>query len=108
MELRLDPILDIPSRPNNLIGRESIIESLVDRLSDRHLKLLAIWGPPGIGKTALAIHISYHPKILKRYPDGVLWARLGVGSPIPLIARWATALGRIYPGMEILTIAVEF
>jgi tetratricopeptide (TPR) repeat protein len=95
MEVRTDTILDIPSRPDHLIGRESLLETIIDRLSDRHQKILAIWGPPGIGKTTLAIHISYNPKILKRYPDGILWARLGVGSPIPLIqARWATALGR--------------
>ncbi|GHF02564.1 SARP family transcriptional regulator [Amycolatopsis deserti] len=51
-----------------------------------------ITGPPGIGKSALAV--SWAHRAAPRFPDGVLFAELrGFSSPGPVLARFLIGLG---------------
>jgi tetratricopeptide (TPR) repeat protein len=59
------------------------------------ISVLAVSGPPGIGKTALAAFLAYSPRVLRKYEDGVLWAGLGLlGDARSALASWANALGK--------------
>ena len=49
---------------------------------------------PGVGKTALAVALAYHPEVQAHFRDGILWAGLGTQPDVPGVqASWATALG---------------
>ncbi|TWJ25718.1 AfsR/SARP family transcriptional regulator [Micromonospora endolithica] len=59
-------------------------------------RLVAVSGPPGIGKTALAVHAAH--RFAPRFPDGQLFIRLGdVGGerpgPAEALARLLRAFG---------------
>ena len=38
---------------------------------------LALWGPPGIGKTALALALANQPEVAAAFPQGRAWVALG-------------------------------
>lgn len=84
----------VPSRPpSSFIGRQTEIARMARAL--RSGKDLAIEGPPGVGKTTLAIALVHHPGIIRHFRDGVLWASLGPrADAADALAGWAQALGR--------------
>lgn len=88
-----------PPRPRyKLIGRDSLVLQLKQQLLDRQsLALSALNGLPGVGKTALAIALAYHPDLLGHFTDGVLWARLGRDAQevdvLRELHKWGRALG---------------
>jgi DNA-binding SARP family transcriptional activator/tetratricopeptide (TPR) repeat protein len=74
-----------PRGTSYFTGRDSIVEQL-DRFltaEDRVVDVVALDGPPGIGKTALVKH--WARRRLERFPDGVLHADLAGYSDAPLI-----------------------
>jgi DNA-binding SARP family transcriptional activator len=116
--LAADPALDLapaqPARPNHgltpaqlppdigdFVGRKAQLK-VADRLllgdNSRTLAtpVLAITGMPGVGKTALAVHIGHRARTA--YPDGQLYAELGGSTnrpsdPTAVLGQFLRALG---------------
>ena len=88
-----DPVLPPPlTGMNRLIGRDSLLEQLKKQLLEH--ASLALYGLPGVGKTALALALAHDPDIRTRFCDGVLWAGLGLHPHVPgVLRRWRTLLG---------------
>ncbi len=86
------PVLTAPSKPDyDLIGRGSILVELQHRLQDGNT--VALYGLPGVGKTALAIQVANNTQLLTYYPDGVLWASLGPnGNVLSQLTKWGADL----------------
>ncbi|MEV0264630.1 BTAD domain-containing putative transcriptional regulator [Streptomyces sp. NPDC050617] len=93
-----DPGLALPADLPDFTGRERESAELVEQLTaDRGGPALAvISGPPGIGKTALAVHIAQ--QVRDAFPDGQYFVRVGpedpdggdaAGAPRPLPASAA-------------------
>jgi tetratricopeptide (TPR) repeat protein len=77
--------LALPEDRADFIGRERELDNLLSELtipSDVMPRVLAIIGQPGIGKTALAVHIAH--RIAEAFPDGVLYIDLRGSHPQPL------------------------
>ena len=67
-----------------------------DDLGQRAVPVVVLVGKPGIGKTALAVHVSH--RLVSGYPDGQLFADLhGRGAdrvgPMQVLERFLRALG---------------
>lgn len=60
------PYLPVP--PASFVGREEDIAILEDLLPQRHIRLLSLTGPGGIGKTCLALELA------RRFRDAQLFA----------------------------------
>lgn len=90
-EKRSMPFL-APTRPAELlIGRETLRDELRHSLADGYI---ALYGMPGVGKTALALDLAYDPLVLDAYPDGILWAGLGPRAEVlAQLSMWASHVG---------------
>ncbi|MFI9811662.1 AfsR/SARP family transcriptional regulator [Saccharothrix variisporea] len=90
----------LPPDVADFVGREPEIET-VGRLlappdgrpSPRYVVLS---GPPGVGKTALAVHLAH--RLRERFPDGVLHVNLRGYSPQPPLSV-DRALGQLLRGL---------
>ena len=72
-----------------LVGREALLQSLLPQIQPG--SILALTGLPGVGKTKLLETLSQHPQIQERFPDGVIWVRLG---PTPDLPRCFSGVAR--------------
>jgi tetratricopeptide (TPR) repeat protein len=83
----------------DLAGRETEIaqlESWLDTVSDRQAPVvLAVSGPPGVGKTSLAVHLAH--RLAPRYPDALLHLDLHGTAGTPTDA--GVALTRLLRGV---------
>jgi tetratricopeptide (TPR) repeat protein len=80
-----------PARP--LVGRASVVQEVKRQLFDGEDVALH-GGLPGIGKTAVAVHVANDAQVVARFPDGVLWVSLGrTPAVMPLLNSWGVALG---------------
>jgi hypothetical protein len=88
-----DPALPLPSiYANGLIGRDDLLQQCRQQILTQ--RCLALYGLPGIGKTALAVALAHDDEVRSQFCDGVLWAALGVYPHIPgVLSRWGTLLG---------------
>lgn len=71
-----------PPRNTNscLIGRENVLEQTFDWLKHGRGKALALFGPSGIGKSALAIEIASSERVRQLFPSGVALFEVGPGG----------------------------
>ena len=84
----------VPSLPHHFLGRDELVEDLVNRLCAGETMALSAEGLPGVGKTTLAVALARHPRLLAHFPDGILWAGLGHRADVASIqATWGDALG---------------
>ncbi|GAA4006696.1 hypothetical protein GCM10022247_30540 [Allokutzneria multivorans] len=83
------PACQLPSASGDLVGRASELATLTTDLAG---STALVTGPPGIGKTALAIHAAHGVKAA--FPDGQLYADLTRERALP---RFLRALGML-PG----------
>ncbi|GGS78493.1 hypothetical protein GCM10010156_41510 [Planobispora rosea] len=93
----------IPADVAGFTGREKQTAALLDHLGGpptgrgpAATPIAAVTGPPGVGKTALAVHAAQ--RLAPVYPDGLLYADLrGSGSapepPIRVLGRFLRAFG---------------
>jgi DNA-binding SARP family transcriptional activator len=110
-----DPALAVPSpvvrgrawtRPSQLpldladfVGRADLVDQIGRLLGDdRAVPVVAVSGPPGVGKTALAVHAAH--RLAAAYPDGQLFVNLHGATtglqplaPLEVLGRFLRAFG---------------
>src|SRR5437763_6382367 len=96
LTLRSDPVdrtlLPLPAQPTPLIGRERELERARELLLAPAVRLLTVVGPPGIGKTRLALELALG--LRGRFRDGVCFVPLApLRSPDQVAATIALMLG---------------
>jgi predicted ATPase/transcriptional regulator with XRE-family HTH domain len=83
---------NLPAQPTPLIGRARDVAVAHDELRRPRTRLLTITGPPGIGKTRLALHVA--AGLLADFVDGVYFVDLApVRDPALVLPRVARTLG---------------
>ncbi|MGA5702694.1 BTAD domain-containing putative transcriptional regulator [Peterkaempfera bronchialis] len=98
----------LPAPPPMFTGRDAETDVLCKALNPdgaRHVRVAAVDGVAGVGKSALAIHVSH--RVAERYPDGQLYINLqgaAAAGAVPLtphevLVRWLPQFG--VPGSEV-------
>ncbi len=82
----------LPLPPTELIGRAAEVTQLCNRLLGHGGRLLTLIGPPGIGKTTLALAVA--ARLQLHYRDGAIFVPLAaVSDPTLMAATIAAAVG---------------
>jgi predicted ATPase/class 3 adenylate cyclase/TolA-binding protein len=94
---------NLPAQATRFVGRETELEELSRRITET--RLLSLVGPPGVGKTRLALHLA--ADLLAEYPGGAWFVDL---SPVEQDEAVAAAVGaalslRPSPGRD-MTVAI--
>ncbi|MEV5704814.1 BTAD domain-containing putative transcriptional regulator [Actinoallomurus sp. NPDC052274] len=91
----------LPADLADFTGREDEAAELIALLSPvspiRAPRLAEVSGPPGVGKTALAVRVAH--AVAHDYPDGQLYLRLAGASPTPRKA--SELLGEVLHGLGV-------
>ncbi|WP_169576994.1 ATP-binding protein [Nonomuraea coxensis] len=88
----------LPSDAPDFVGRDdelALLAAVLDPGND-NARLAVLSGPPGVGKTALAVHAGH--RFASWFPDGQLYAALRGATadpvdPADVLAQWLRALG---------------
>src|SRR5581483_9805901 len=91
---RSSPLWHVPySLTPFFLGREEVLDQLVQALCAQGESVRAITGLPGVGKTSLALALAHHPQVQKHFYDGVLWVGLGPKPQVvEAMSTWMTIL----------------
>jgi predicted ATPase/serine/threonine protein kinase/DNA-binding CsgD family transcriptional regulator len=82
----------LPIQPNPLIGREQEVAAIQRLLSRQEVRLLALTGPGGTGKTRLGLQVA--AELSDRFPDGVYFVNLApISDPALVVPTIAQTLG---------------
>lgn len=89
------PVGAVPPAPPLLIGRQSVLQRIRDRLTGGPgPSIVAIHGWPGVGKTTLSAAIAHDREIARMFPSGILWWSLGPAPDIrECLMAWAEIQG---------------
>jgi len=91
-----DSTIPLPhTETDGLVGRDELLSQLKQRLgTDNPPTLSALYGLPGVGKTALAIELVHGLDVQRHFSDGILWVALGPRPDISeQLSRWGALLG---------------
>lgn len=94
----LDPLIPaFPVGVETLVGRERELDDLKRQLlrtSDVTRSAVALYGTPGVGKSALALALAYDSMVREHFSDGILWGGAGPDPNIlSVLSRWGTLVG---------------
>jgi DNA-binding SARP family transcriptional activator/DNA polymerase III delta prime subunit len=87
----------LPPDVRAFVGRTGVVKDLLGELNAGRMPVVIVTGPPGVGKTALALHVAHQTRT--RFPDGQLYVNLRGYSPEPplpdtvVLGRFLHALG---------------
>ncbi|KAA2262207.1 tetratricopeptide repeat protein [Solihabitans fulvus] len=87
----------LPADIADFVGRAETVAGLGGLLRAGDTPVVAVTGPPGVGKTALAVHAAH--RLRASYPDGQLYVNLRGYAPGPplsavdALSRFLRALG---------------
>jgi transcriptional regulator with XRE-family HTH domain len=80
------PAFSFPSPRTSLIGREQALSDLLDLLALPEVRLVTLLGPPGVGKTRLALRVAEELRTAENppiadsatphFPDGIIFVEL--------------------------------
>ncbi|MDQ5850679.1 MAG: AAA family ATPase, partial [Chloroflexota bacterium] len=79
------PSQALPPQATSFVGREAEIAELAGRLTGRPCRLVTLLGPPGIGKTRLAVEVA--AQIGLDFADGVVFVALAPVADPALVAQ---------------------
>lgn len=89
-QFHISPQVQIPSQIADFTGRQKIITKIKRQII--YGNTLLLYGPPGVGKTSLAIELGH---ILKnKFPDGVLWYRIDTSDVMDILLAIAYVFGK--------------
>ncbi|WP_112244116.1 AfsR/SARP family transcriptional regulator [Kribbella monticola] len=71
----------LPADIGDFVGRQDEVKAIVAHLTEAAVPVVTISGPPGVGKTALAVRVAHLVK--DRYPDGQWFLRDADTTPPP-------------------------
>jgi non-specific serine/threonine protein kinase len=96
----------LPARPTRFFGRATELAAVRDLLLTPDVRLLTLTGPPGIGKTRLALEVV--ADLREHFPDGMAFIDLTpIRDPALVVHVIAQRLGMVRsptkPGLEQLT-----
>jgi hypothetical protein len=86
----------VPSEIDNFTGREVIVEKVKKQLTAGNILLLH--GPPGVGKTAIAIKMGH--LLRDKFPDGVLWYKVDSSNIMDILLSIARLFGEDISGIK--------
>ena len=81
--------ITLPEKSDIFVDREELTKDLIwNVISKRHVWL---YGLPGVGKTALALHIAH--RLREMFNDGILWFRADIKDPQLILDEFLSYLG---------------
>ena len=86
----------VPSEIGNFTGREEIVTKVKKQLTEGNILLLH--GPPGVGKTAIAIKLGHLLK--NNFPDGILWYKVDSSNIMDILLSIARIFGEDISGIK--------
>jgi len=91
----------LPGDLADFVGREALVRRVVELIASEDpgtaVPIVTLSGPPGVGKTSLAVHVAH--LLRDRFPDGRLYVDLrgyGLGpttTTVDVLSRFLRALG---------------
>ncbi|MGW4793388.1 tetratricopeptide repeat protein, partial [Nonomuraea sp. NPDC004297] len=94
----------LPSPVATFTGRKAEVEGLCAMLTDGSEHVVAISGPPGIGKSALALQAAH--QISRHFPDGQLYVNLQGATHDTEPVSTAEVLGRFLRSLGVAAPAI--